>query len=110
MAFAADWQYTATKFQLHQFLTLTKQEKRLAKRLRITPPKDLERTRNLPRCLGARLSSPGGRRFSRPLRSGKSPDLVFLHRSSASLSYSRYQAPQKQRLLAANQQNSLRNL
>ena len=110
MSFVVERQYTATKLQLHQMLTMTKQGKLRIKRLRIPPPKDQEQTRTLPRCLGGRLPFHGGRQFSRPLRFGQSPDLVFLHLPFASPTLDRCQAPQKQRHLAANQPNDLRSL
>ena len=63
MSFFVERQYTTTKLQLHQILTMTKQGKMRIKRLRIPPPKDQERTRTLPRCLGFRLPSHDGRRL-----------------------------------------------
>ena len=76
MSLVVGLQYTATKFQLHWVLTMTKQGKLRIKRLRIPSPKDQERTRTLPRCLGVRLPSHGGR-LSRSLRFGKAPTLFF---------------------------------
>lgn len=60
ISFGTDRPYTATKFQLHQVPTMTMQEKRLVKRLKIPPPKDLGRTRNRPRCLGGVFRPPAG--------------------------------------------------
>lgn len=93
MSLVVGLQYTATKFQLHWVLTMTKEGKLRIKRLRIPSPKDQERTRTLPRCLGVRLPSHGGR-LSRSLRFGQSPKLVFLHLPSASPFLDRCQALQ----------------
>ena len=77
MSLVVGLQYTATKFQLRWVLTMTKQGKLRIKRLRIPPPKDQERTRTLPRCLGVRLPSHGGRLSHGRFVSVKAPTLFF---------------------------------
>lgn len=64
MSFIVGLQYTATKFQLHLVLTMTKQEKPMVRLLKIPPPKAVTRNK-LETCIVAlgvvfRPSADGG--------------------------------------------------
>lgn len=112
MSFVVGLQYTATKFQLRLVLTMTKQEKLLARLLKIPPPKDLTRN-EFETCLvslGFIFQPTAGGGSHNRFVSEKRFNLVFLHLPSASPSHGRCQAPPKQRHLAANQPNALRSL
>lgn len=112
MSFVVGLQYTATKFQLHLVLTMTKQEKLLARLLKIPPLKDLpwNELETCPVSLGFVFRPSAGGGSHNRFVSEKRFNLVFLHLPSASPPLDRCQAPQKQRHLAANQPNDLRSL
>lgn len=79
MSLVVSLQYTATKFQLHRVLTMTKQEKLLARLLKIPPLKDLpwNELETCPVSLGFVFRPSAGGSSHVRFVSAKAPTLFF---------------------------------